>query len=234
MELAVFGANGPTGRLVVRRALDEGHRVTAVTRKPDQYPITSPDLAVVAADVTDPDAVERAVQDSQAVISTYGVPYRRGEITVYSDGITNIVRAMALHDVERLVCVSSTTVATEDQPGEPLYWRRGVIPLLRNVLGRTLYDDMTRMEAIVAGTGLDWTIVRPAGLFDTATATPTGDYEVATHRLPGRVTSRTDLADLLVREAVATQHSRSTVEVISRSGVPTFGTFLREAFGVGA
>ena len=232
MHLVVFGANGPTGRLVVRQALDEGHRVTAVTRKPDQYPISSPDLVVVAADVTDPDGVERAVQGSQAVISTYGVPYGRGEITVYSDGITNIVRAMALHGVERLVCVSSTTVATEDQPGEPLYWRRGVVPLLRNVLGRTLYDDMARMEAVVAGTSLDWTVVRPAGLFDADG--PPGDYEVAAHRLPGRVTSRVDLADLLVREAVEPQHSRSTVEIITRSGLPGFGTFLKEAFGVGA
>lgn len=232
MQVAVFGANGPTGRLVVRRALDAGHRVTAVTRKPDRYPISSPHLSVVAADVTDADGVERAVQGSQAVISTYGVPYGRREITVYSEGITHIVRAMALHDVGRLVCVSSTTVATEDQPGEPWYWRRAVIPLLRHVLGRTLYDDMTRMESIVEGTDLDWTIVRPAGLFD-AEAT-SADYEVSPRRLPGRVTSRADLADLLVREAVEPQHSRSTVEVITRTGAPTFGNFVKEAFGVGA
>ena len=232
MNLTVFGANGPTGRLVARQALDAGHHVIAVTRKPDQYPVTSPHLEVLAADVTDSNGVDRAVRGAHAVISTYGVPYGRREITVYSDGITNIVRAMALHDVRRLVCVSSTTVATEDQPGEPVYWRRGVVPLLRNVLGRTLYDDMARMEAIVEGSSLDWTIVRPAGLFD-ATA-PSGDYEVATHRLPGRVTSRADLADLLVREAVEAGHPRSTVEVITRSGAPTFGTFLREAFGIGA
>lgn len=232
MKLTVFGANGPTGRLVVRQALDAGHHVVAVTRKPDRYPVTSPHLEVLAADVTDPDGVDRAVQGSQAVISTYGVPYGRGEITVYSEGITHIARAMARHDVARLVCVSSTTVATEDQPGEPVYWRRGVVPLLRNVLGRTLYDDMARMEAIVGGTSLDWTIVRPAGLFDATE--PSGDYEVAPHRLPGRVTSRADLADLLVREAVEARHSCSTVEVITRSGAPTFGNFLREAFGVAA
>lgn len=55
MDLAVFGPNGPTGRQVVRQALAAGHHVTAVTRKPDEYPLSAPHLDVVAADVTDPD-----------------------------------------------------------------------------------------------------------------------------------------------------------------------------------
>lgn len=73
MHLVVFGANGPTGRLIVQQALTAGHHVTAVTRKPNEFPQSSPHLAVAAADVTDPDGVERALAGSQAVISTYGV-----------------------------------------------------------------------------------------------------------------------------------------------------------------
>lgn len=232
MDLAVFGANGPTGRQVVRQALAAGHHVTAVTRKPDEYPLSSPHLNVAAADVTDPDGVERALSGSQAVISTYGVPYSRNEITVYSQGIANITRAMTIRRIERLVCVSSTTVAKEQAPGESLLWRKVVIPLLRNTLGRTLYDDMQRMEEIVRSSGLDWTIVRPAGLFDAAE--PTDDYEVGPRHLLGRFTSRADLAHALIREATEPQHSRSIIEVITRSGAPpSITTFLKEAFGVG-
>ena len=61
MDLAVFGANGPTGRLVVSQALDAGHHVVAVTREPDRYPLSSPHLDVAAADVTDPDGVEQVL-----------------------------------------------------------------------------------------------------------------------------------------------------------------------------
>jgi len=206
--------------------------VAAVTRKPDAYPLNSPHLDVVAADVTDPAGVGRVLAGSQAVISTFGVPYSRNAITVYSEGIANITRAMLAQGVGRLVCVSSTTVATEEAPGESLFWRKGVIPLLRNIVGRTLYDDMQRMEAIVRGSGLDWTIVRPAGLFDAAE--PTDDYAVAPRRLPGRFTSRADLADTLIREATAPQHSCAIIEVITRPGPPRpMTTFLKEAFGIG-
>ncbi len=230
MDLAVFGANGPTGRQVVAQALTAGHHVTAVTRHPDQYPLTSPHLHVVEADVTDRDGVERVLAARpQAVISTYGVPYSPKKITVYSVGIAHITQAMTLHGVERLVCVTSTTVASEDAPGESLVGRKVVLPVLRHVVGRTLYDDMQRMEEIVQDSSLDWTIVRPGGLFDTTG--PTDDYEVAPRRLAGRVTSRADLADTLVREATRPQHPRSTIEVITRSGTPSPTAFLKEALG---
>jgi len=97
MHLAVFGANGPTGRLVVRQALATGHHVSAVTRKPDEYPLRSPHLEVVTADVTDPAGVGRVFSGPQAVISTFGVPYSRNKITVYSQGIANIMRAMTIY-----------------------------------------------------------------------------------------------------------------------------------------
>ena len=227
----MFGANGPTGRLVVRQALDADHRVIAVTRKPDQYPLSSPHLEVVAADVTDPVGVERVfAAGPQAVISTFGVPYSRKPITVYSKGIAIITRAMTAHGVARLVCVSSTTVGAKGAPGESFFGRRVLLPLLRKVVGRTLYDDMERMEEIVLGSGLDWTVVRPGGLFDTAE--PTGDYDVAPRRLSGHVTSRADLADALIKEAVEPQHLRSVIEVITRSGTPSPATFVREALGI--
>ena len=46
MRLVIFGANGGTGRLLTRRALDAGHSVVAVTRHPEQFPIADPALTV--------------------------------------------------------------------------------------------------------------------------------------------------------------------------------------------
>jgi uncharacterized protein YbjT (DUF2867 family) len=58
MELTIFGANGQTGRLATARALEAGHRVRAVTRRPRDFPIADPKLTVVEADVFDSDAMQ--------------------------------------------------------------------------------------------------------------------------------------------------------------------------------
>lgn len=107
-----------------------------------------------------------------------------------------------------------------------------MVPFLRHALGRTVYDDMERMEAVVRSSGLDWTVVRPGGLFDADEPTP--DHVVAPHRLTGRWTSRADLAATLLREAVQPHHPEATIEVITRSSLPSTGqVLLREALGLG-
>src|SRR5262245_6380442 len=94
MKLVVFGANGSTGRLLTKQALDEGHTVTAVTRHPEAFPLQHDYLNVMRGDVHDLASVEQAVAGQDAVLSTLGVPYNSKVITVYSEGIANIMQAM--------------------------------------------------------------------------------------------------------------------------------------------
>jgi putative NADH-flavin reductase len=94
MKLAVFGANGPTGRLLTRLALEEDHDVVAFTRRPDGFPIEHPHLEVAGGDVHDPAMVASAIDGTDAVISTLGVRFAKTPITVYSDGTANIMAGM--------------------------------------------------------------------------------------------------------------------------------------------
>lgn len=120
MRIAVFGASGPTGQLLVQQALGAGHHVTAATRRPEAFALRAPQLCVVGADVTDDESVDRVVAGSEAVISTVGVPYTPRDVRVYSEGATSVIRAMRRYDVRRLVCVTSTTVAHGDAPDESM------------------------------------------------------------------------------------------------------------------
>jgi putative NADH-flavin reductase len=110
MNIVCFGANGVTGRLMVKQALAEGHGVTAFTRHPEAFPIRNDQLRVAGGDVYDPSSVEKAVSSQDAVLSSLGVPFSRKPITVYSQGMANIVHAVQHHGVRRLVCVSATPV----------------------------------------------------------------------------------------------------------------------------
>ena len=76
MQIVIFGANGMTGRLLTRRVLDAGHSAVAVTRRPDDFPITDPRLTIAGADVRR-DGLAGIVAGADAVLSTLGVPFTR-------------------------------------------------------------------------------------------------------------------------------------------------------------
>jgi uncharacterized protein YbjT (DUF2867 family) len=226
MKIVVFGANGPTGRQVVEQAVAAGHLATAVTRRPASFPVSGADVRVVEADVHDPAAVERAVAGQDAVISVLGVPYGRERVTVYSTGITHITRAMTRHDVRRLVGVTSTVLFGTPAPGENFLFSKVLEPSLMRFMGRTVYEDMRRMEEVVRESGLEWTVLRPGGLFDAAGVSA---YEVGTSRLPGRYTARPDLARELLRQAVEERgHVGEFVDVRTTENTPSLLDLIRK------
>jgi uncharacterized protein YbjT (DUF2867 family) len=218
MKLAVFGANGPTGRLLTRLALDEHHDVVAFTRHPDAFPFEHPQLEVVAGDVHHAAAVTAAVDGADAVISTLGVPFAKTPITVYSDGVANIIAGMHAAHVKRFVCVSSSTLGPHPEPLGGFVFEKIMQPYVVNKLGKTVYDDMRRMEAMVSDSDLAWTIVRPSGLFE---AEEVSAYRVAIDYVGHRFTARIDLADCLLRQVLDDTYVCSAIGVATPSAKPS-------------
>jgi putative NADH-flavin reductase len=218
MKLAIFGANGPTGRLLTRLALDEDHEVVAFSRHPDSFPIEHRLLEIAAGDVHDAAAVASAIDEVDAVISTLGVPFAKTPVTVYSDGAANIISAMHASDVKRFVCVTSSAIGPHPEPLGGFVFEKIMQPYVVKKLGRTVYDDMRRMEATVSDSDLAWTIVRPSGLFE---APVVSDYAVAVDYVGYRFTARIDLADCLLRQALGDTHVHSTIAVATPDAKPS-------------
>ncbi|ACZ87381.1 NAD(P)-dependent oxidoreductase [Streptosporangium roseum] len=224
MRIAVFGANGPTGRLVTGQALAAGHQVAAVTRQPDSFPLHHDRLEVVGADVLDPVAVDAAVAGRDAVLSALGVPAGKGPISTYSRGVANIVAAMEQHRVRRLAVVSSSGVAPRPYSDGGFLFNRVLLPCVTRVLGKTLYDDMRRMETLVRASGLDWTIVRPSGLYHLPSST---GYTLVEGHADGRFTARADLAASMLALLDDDRYLRTTVSVITTVDNPTLLRWIR-------
>jgi putative NADH-flavin reductase len=220
MSLAVFGANGPTGRLLTKQAVAEGHAVTAVTRHPEAFPLRDARLRVLHGDVFDRLSVEEAVAGQDAVLSTLGVPYSRKPITMYSQGTAHIVWAMNRYGVRRLVSVISS--GADRHPGlGGFFFRKVLQPCFIGVVGRTLYADLKRMETLVGNSNLDWTIVRSSGLFWTPAVT---DYQAAERSIDGCFTSRADLADFMLKQLTDDQYLQRRWR--HARGTPNFYVFF--------
>jgi uncharacterized protein YbjT (DUF2867 family) len=174
----VPGASRCTGRLLVERALERGHEVTAVARHPESLldlDGQADRLRLERGDLRDEALVRRAAAGHDAAISTISGPVR-GSTPTYSKGTRAIVRALEAENVRRFICVSSGGVDCKD-PGLPWWYRRLAIPLLL----RALYRDMQAMEEIVRRSSLDWTIVRSAYLVDKP---PRGSFRIQDGRNP--------------------------------------------------
>lgn len=229
MRIVIFGANGGTGRVLTRKALGAGHDVVAVTRNPDEFPVTGAGLRVEAADVLDRSKTARAIKGSDAVISTLGVPFSRKPINVYSAGIASITEGMTRHGVKRLVAVSSSAVEPTPHADGGFLLNRVMQPLITRTVGKTTYADMRLMEAHLRESSLDWTVLRPGGLFDAAETT---DYELAENRSERIFTSRADLAGALLALSTNREWVGSFVAVNTTIGAPTVLQMIRrEAFG---
>ena len=228
MNIVVFGANGQTGRLLTRRALDKGHAVVAVTRHPDDFPIADPRLTVARADVREPSSLVDVVRDADAVVSTLGVPFSTRPIDTYSVGVRNIVDAMRSTGVRRLVVVSSTGAYHYPNRIDTPMSLRLFEPVITCTIGKTTYDDQRRMEDIVRASGLDWTVVRPSGLFDLPEPT---NYVAGEVDPIGGFTARIDLADYMIALAGDPSVAGKTVVVSTTEDTPTIWQMIRrEAF----
>ena len=227
MNTVIFGANGPTGRLLVEQSLLAGHTVVAATRRPDDFPAQPhPRLTVAKVDVLDAPQVTAVLEGADAVLSSLGVPYGNKLITTYSAGTANIVAGMKANAVRRLVATSSSAtdpaVRFKNSGGGALL--EALKPLVIFGFGRTTYADMRRMEAVISGSGLDWTIVRPSGLFDTDAAS---DYRVAENHVRGAFTSRLDLARFMVAQLESGEWITRNAAIATIEGTPKVLDFFR-------
>ncbi len=109
MNIAVFGATGLTGRLVVERALAKGHRVTALVRNPDIVSLKHEQLTIIGGSPTSPADVEACVRGADVVIHCLGVGGKGDgkRTTLISDSVKAALTAMQKHGVPRIVCMSN-------------------------------------------------------------------------------------------------------------------------------
>jgi putative NADH-flavin reductase len=196
MKIVVFGASRGVGLEVVKRALEEGHQVTAFVRTPSKMEIKHQNLVLFQGDAMDAIAVEKAIHAQDAVISALG-PTRPPVPGMMEMAARNIVNAMKKHGVQRIV---STTGAGVRQPEDRPKFADHMISFLLNLLAKEVVLDSAANVKIIQTSKLDWTIVRFPRLMD---GPRTGVYRVGyVGKNSSSQLSRADGADFILKELV--------------------------------
>jgi nucleoside-diphosphate-sugar epimerase len=158
MRVAVFGATGKIGRLVVERLVAAGHDVAVLVRSPDKLTVHDPPIGIHVGQLSDAEAVADVVRGRDAVISALGPSLRPGARgTPVADGTRTIVAAMEAAGVSRFIGLATPSVP---DPRDRRTIRARLLPAMARVAFPNALTELRGVMAAVAGSDLDWTLAR--------------------------------------------------------------------------
>lgn len=167
MKLLVLGATGRTGKEIVKVALQEGHKVSAIARDPKQ--LEEFDVDAIQGTPYDYDTVDKAVKGCDAVINTLNVSRKtdnpwaplRAHADLISKSASNAIKAMDKYDVKRFVALSTIGAGTswKDSPA--------ILRLFVSISNlKVAFKDHGKQEELLKNSQLDYTICRAPMLSD--------------------------------------------------------------------
>lgn len=182
MILALTGGTGFVGRATIQRAIAAGHRVRALTRRP-QPPRDG--VMWINGALDDPASLAALVSDSDAVIHIAGVVNAPDRAGFVAGNVAGTRAVLAAAGKRRFVHVSSLSAR---EPELSMYgWSK------------------REGDSLVAPSATDWTIVRPTGVYGPGDTEMRDMFRMARAGIallppPGRVSliHVDDLARLLV------------------------------------
>src|SRR4051794_34507795 len=158
MTLTVFGATGGVGKEVVSQALEAGHEVRAYLRTPAKLAVAHSNLTVMTGELTDSEAILRAVHGTDVVISALGPSLdRKATGMPLVEGTRKIVDAMRVEGVERYIGMATPSLR-DARDGRSLLGR--IVPFMGRTFLARAYRELMQMSQLVTESSLDWTIAR--------------------------------------------------------------------------
>ncbi len=230
MNIAIFGASGATGSLLLQRCFAGGHNVTALVRSPEPFrtlltrsgiPIESskiegPSIHIVPGNAFDPEAVRQTIQGADVVLSALGARSLKKE-DVLERAVPLIVSAMQEtasqpRPMRRIIVLGAAGAlpgALDKQPA----WRRWVFQnvVYNTILKWPIASQISQWQNLYRS-DLDWTVVMPPMLMNTPAH---GNFRIDGEALPrnGSRISREDVADFMMQQIDSPQWIRKGVYI---------------------
>ena len=207
-RVLLIGATDSTGREILTQAKIEGLSIRAMAENPASLQSSFlPASDIVRGDVLDRGSLVMAMAGIDTVISVLELPLTLKPVPLLSEGTRNVVEAMREAGIARLLCV--TGMGAGDSRGHA-----GLVDdwVILPTLLRSIYESKNRREPVMTSGNLDWVVIRPARLVNSA---PTGRYREVTH-IGGkrmRTIARKDVAHFIVQETMRRRYSRQTVNL---------------------
>ncbi len=194
-KIALLGASGQTGSIVLKKALDQGYSVKALVRNPGKITVTHERLQLIEGDVLNLNDVEELIKDTQVVVSLFG-HVKDSPAWLQTNGTKNIVNAMKKEGVDKIISLSGGGLPFPEKD-QPKFIDRLIRFIMKLVVPKIL-NDAIEHHKVLERSGVKWIIVRGPRL--------TNDPPKETHRVgwvgvnASTKIARGDLANFIVKQ----------------------------------
>ncbi len=193
MKILILGATGATGLQLVEQSLEQHHIVTVLVRNQSKLNAIHKNLSIITGDIFDKNILMKALTGQDAVLSALGNGLSLKSHDLITNAVSILIPAMTETNVSRLIFLSAFGV------GDTFVQANFFQKIIFRTFLRSIYADKTRAEKQIHNSSLDWTLVYPVVLTNTA---GTGNYQVAeVLAMKGMPKiSRVDVADFIVKQ----------------------------------
>jgi len=166
MKIAVVGASGKAGKLILKEALDRGHEVTAIVR--DASKVTEANAAVLEKDVFALKSED--LKGFDAVVNAFGAPLGQEHLHVEAGNV--LIEAMKGASDTRLLVVGGAGSLFVD---EAKTTRVLDTPDFPEIFLATAKNQGENLHILQGTDSIQWTFISPSAFFD-ADGARTGTY----------------------------------------------------------
>ena len=158
MKIAVIGANGKTGKVFVKAALENGHVIRAgMFRSQYKFP-RNRNLTMVSCDATMRRDLQELIGDSEIVVSFIGhtahSPHR-----VQTNATTQIIQGMSQLHIRRFISLTGTGARIAGDI--PSWWDTLANKLVYFFDPERVNDGIAHIKVLQQNTDtIDWTVIR--------------------------------------------------------------------------
>ena len=167
MKILLIGATGRTGKLILKKAIEDKHEVTAIVRDPSK--IKDLNAKVIQGSPYDAETVKTAIKNCDAVICTLNVSRKsdnpwaklRSPKDLISRSVANALEGMKENNIKRIITLSALG-AGDSKKKMPFIFN--IFLSITNL--KYAFTDHTRQEELLAESNMEWTVIRLPMLTD--------------------------------------------------------------------
>ncbi|KAH8547914.1 NAD(P)-binding protein [Umbelopsis sp. PMI_123] len=166
MRLLIFGATGPTGREIIRKALASNCQVNVMVRNPGKLPDdVKNDITVFKGELTDKETILASMDGVDAIISALGPLVGHPSGLPITKGYQVILDCMRERGIRRLIALSTPSFVDEENDRFSL-WIKLMRLAIKSFVNEAYLEIIATSQLIANQDDLDWTIFRVGVLKD--------------------------------------------------------------------